>query len=111
MSSYKQPCRYCGQLVPPDSNVCPFCGKVNPTGSLRCARCRNPVQKGEKVCGDCGLSLEIPCPKCGKATFFGDYCEQCGSRLTVICPKCKKEQPPLGPNCINCGRPLKEGVK
>jgi len=108
MAGYKRPCRYCDNLVPPESNVCPVCGKVNPLGSLRCPKCRNPIKKGWVRCPDCGLSLEVKCPQCGKTGFFGDYCEHCDARLTVTCqnPKCRVEQPPLGGECAQCGKPL-----
>ena len=106
MISYKQPCRYCDQLIPPESNICPLCGKVNPLGPLRCPKCSNPVRKDYIVCSNCGLSLRVTCPSCGETTFFGDYCEHCGERLTVICPKCGTEQPPIDNKCIKCGRTL-----
>jgi len=108
MPGYKHPCQYCGKLVPPDSNVCPHCGRVNPSG-LRCPKCRNPIRKDWVNCSHCGLPLKVACPKCGKTTFFGDYCEQCSARLLVVCPnpKCKTEQSPIGENCVKCNRPLK----
>ena len=83
MPGYKQPCRYCGQLVPPDSQVCPLCGKVNPLGPLRCPKCRNPIEQEWKNCSNCGLVLETVCPQCGQKTFFADYCEKCGARLVI----------------------------
>jgi len=106
MPGYKQPCRYCDKLIPPDSHVCPFCGKVNPLGSFRCPRCQNPIPKGAVACNDCDLSLQIVCPKCGQTTFFGDYCEHCEARLVIVCPKCKTEQPPIGEKCLKCGKLL-----
>ena len=109
MAGYKHPCRYCGELVEADANVCQACGKVNPYGELRCHKCRAPVKEGWKVCPGCGLKLEIACPKCAEPVFFGDYCSKCGARLTVVCPHkgCGLEQPPVGPNCTKCGKPLK----
>jgi predicted amidophosphoribosyltransferase len=107
MLGYKQPCRYCERLIPPESKICPLCGKVNPLGPLRCPRCRNPVRKDYVVCNNCGLSLKVNCPTCGEITFFEDYCEHCGARLVVVCPRCGKEQPPIGDKCNKCGRPLK----
>lgn len=109
MPGYKHPCRYCDKLIPAESNVCPLCGKVDPLGPLRCHKCRNPIEESWKNCANCGLSLELACPKCGKITFFGDYCQSCSSRLTIVCPnpKCRTEQPPLGEKCIKCGKPLK----
>lgn len=108
MPGYAQPCRYCNQLVPPDSNACPSCGKVNPTGPLRCPKCRGPVQVGWKACATCGFSLETVCRKCGQATFFGDYCQACGAQISVVCPnkKCRTVQPPVSDKCIKCGKPL-----
>jgi predicted amidophosphoribosyltransferase len=103
---YKHPCRYCGKLIPPNSNVCPFCAKDNPLGPLRCPRCMNPIDKEWKKCSGCGQELSVQCPECGEKTFFADYCEKCGARLVVKCPGCLKEQPPLGDNCIKCGKPL-----
>ncbi len=107
MVGYSKPCRYCGELVPPDANVCPSCGKINPI-EQRCPRCHVPIQENWKACPSCGLGLSIACPRCGKQTFFGDYCQACGQRLTVVCPnrKCRTEQPPIGPNCVRCGKPL-----
>lgn len=108
MPGYKHTCKYCGKLVPPDSNVCPFCGKVNPTEPSRCPGCRMPVETGWKNCPGCGLSLETACPHCGEKTFFGDYCGRCGKRLTVVCKnkKCMAEQPPVSNKCVKCGKPL-----
>ena len=105
MSGFKKPCKYCGQLVPPNSNICPMCGKVNPL-ETRCPKCRTPIQLGWLRCSNCGLSLSINCPKCGKPTFFGDYCQNCGAQLVVECKKCHTVQPPIGPKCVKCGKPL-----
>lgn len=108
MPGYKHPCRYCGELAPPDANVCPFCGKVNPKGPTRCPRCRNPIRKEHRACSGCGLDLRVICFECMNETFFGDYCEHCGTRLLVVCPnkKCGAEQPPIGPTCVECGETL-----
>jgi hypothetical protein len=107
MAGYKHPCAYCGKLVPPDANICPYCGKGTPTGPLKCPRCRDTVEKDFKLCAHCGLPLHINCPTCGKETFFGQQCDVCGASLLVTCPKCKTQQPPVGPNCVKCGKPLK----
>lgn len=106
---YKQMCRYCDGLIPPDSGFCPICGKVNPLGSLRCPECSTPVKKDWKRCSTCGLNLVTVCPACGQSTFFGDYCDHCGHRLMVTCPnpKCGTEQPPTRDRCVKCGKPLK----
>lgn len=107
MPGYKLPCRYCGKVIPPQSNVCPICGKVNPI-FLRCPRCKDLIEKGWVNCPSCGLSLKVTCPKCKAETFFGDYCGKCGSPLTIVCPnpKCRFEQPPIGDKCVKCGKPL-----
>ena len=105
---YKHPCKYCGELIPPNSNVCPRCGKVNPQGPLRCPKCHEPIEKDWKTCHRCNLPLYITCPKCGKRTFFGDYCEHCDARLTVICSHCQTEQPPIGERCNHCNKKLKK---
>ncbi|MDD4902655.1 MAG: DUF5684 domain-containing protein [Patescibacteria group bacterium] len=104
---YKHPCKYCGELIPPDSVACPFCEKTNPLGPFRCPKCHEPIEKEWKVCAKCNQNLRIICPFCGKVTFFGDHCEDCGKRLLVTCPNCEQEQPPIGDNCIKCGKPLK----
>jgi len=57
-------------------------------------------------CNVCGLSLVINYPKCGRQTFFGDYCQNCGERLLVECKKCHTVQPPISANCVKCGKPL-----
>lgn len=105
MSSYKKPCRYCGQLVPANANACPFCGKINPLAS-RCPKCRALTQSNWVTCSSCGLSLRIKCPNCGQDTFFGDYCDKCGGRLVVECGKCHTIQAPISATCIKCKRPL-----
>ena len=102
---YKHPCKYCGKLIPPNSTVCPLCGKINPLGPYRCPKCHEPVEKDWQTCSRCGQNLRIVCPKCGKVTFFGDYCEDCGARLLVKCPSCSQEQPPISDKCIRCGKP------
>ena len=105
---YKHPCKYCEKFIPPNSAVCPLCGKYNPLGPYRCPKCHEPTQKNWQVCSRCGQNLRIVCPKCGKVTFFGDYCEDCGARLLVICSHCHQEQPPLSDKCIKCGKPLEK---
>ena len=107
MPGYNLPCRYCGKVIPPESNVCPICGKANPI-FLRCPKCKDIIKKGWANCPSCGLSLKITCPTCKSETFFGDYCEKCDFALTVVCPnpKCRFEQPPLENKCIKCGKPL-----
>ncbi len=101
---YKHPCKYCEKFIPPNSTVCPLCGKANPLGPYRCPKCHEPVEKDWQTCSRCGQNLRIVCPKCGKVTFFGDYCEDCGARLLVTCPHCGQEQPPLNDKCIKCGK-------
>ena len=107
MPGYKLPCRYCGKVIPPESNICPICGKANPI-FLRCPKCRDLIEKEWLNCPSCGLSLRVTCPTCKNETFFDDYCEKCDFALTVVCPnpKCRLEQPPLGNKCIKCGKPL-----
>jgi len=100
---YKHPCNFCGKLIPPNSVSCPFCSKVNPQGPMRCPKCSNPIQRDFKVCPSCNLKLETICPKCGQATFFGDYCDKCQQRMTVICPNCKTEQFFFENKCKSCG--------
>jgi len=54
---------------------------MNPTGALRCPKCRSTIEKDWKLCGHCGLALEITCPKCNQTTFFYGQCENCGAVL------------------------------
>lgn len=100
----RQPCKYCGKIISPNSNLCQFCGKVSPLGPLRCPKCRNPVAQTAATCGGCGLAMKIFCIFCGKKTSFGDYCDKCKQRLLVVCPECQREQPPIGERCIKCGK-------
>ncbi len=108
MGSYNQFCRHCRQLIPGDAQVCPFCQRVNPLMS-RCPRCQAPTRSTYRSCTVCGLTLEIQCPQCGQTTFFDDYCRHCSAPLTVECPnpKCRLRQAPLGDDCRQCGKPLK----
>ena len=107
MSGYNVPCRFCGKLIPKESNVCPVCGKSDPI-FLRCPKCRDILKKDWVNCPSCGLSLRIKCPKCGQETFFDNVCEKCGEELKVVCPnpKCRTEQLPVSDKCIKCGKPL-----
>lgn len=107
MPGYQHPCRYCDQFIEPDTNVCPLCGKNNPLGPLRCQKCRNPIIKGAKKCSHCGLDLTVECPKCGKNTFWGDYCEYCDAELQITCNHCKTKQPLVNETCIKCKKNLK----
>ena len=106
MLGYKHPCKYCNQLIPPNSNVCPLCGKVNPLGPYRCPKCRAPIEKNWKACSRCGLALEITCPSCKKTTFFGDYCQHCDAPLWTECKNCHTVQPITSEKCVNCGKKL-----
>jgi RNA polymerase subunit RPABC4/transcription elongation factor Spt4 len=106
MLGYKHPCKYCNQLIPPNSNVCPLCGKVNPLGPYRCPKCRAPIETTWKACSRCGLALEITCPSCKKTTFFGDYCQHCDAPLWTECKNCHTVQPITNEKCVNCGKKL-----
>jgi hypothetical protein len=105
---YKHSCKYCDKLIPPNSTVCPLCKKSNPLGPYRCPKCHEPIEKDWQVCSYCNQNLRIVCPFCQKVTFFGDHCEDCGARLLVTCPFCGQEQPPLGDNCIKCGKSMEK---
>lgn len=108
MVGYQKPCKYCDQLVPPDSRVCPICAKVNPLGPARCPACRSPVRRGWQRCSHCGLDLRVKCPFCREDTFLGDYCDACGEFLETNCPhpKCGAAQPLGTRTCRECGRPM-----
>lgn len=108
MAGYKKPCRYCDNLVPPESKVCPFCARSNPIGALRCLQCRNPVEEGWKVCSHCGQALEVECPFCKERTFLSEVCGHCGKKLIAVCPnkKCNSEQPLIGERCARCNTKL-----
>ncbi len=105
MPGYKHPCRYCGGLIENDANFCPLCGKSYPFGG-RCPACMNKVEDNWKRCSSCGLSLEAPCPKCGKTTFIVGECRNCGAGLTVECRKCKNVEPLGVRECSKCGNKM-----
>ena len=111
MPGYSTPCRYCGELVPPDANVCPFCAGVSPIGPLRCPKCRAPIEFNQKVCSNCGLALMITCPSCARVTFFGPQCQYCRAPTPTVCPWCGTVQPPGWDNkkCSSCKRPFMGG--
>ncbi len=111
MPGYSLPCKYCREIIPPDSSVCPKCGRVNPLEKERCPKCRSLIEHGWVACTHCGLSLRATCPKCGQPTFLGDYCDSCGQRLTITCPKCGTEQPIINEKCIKCKKPIQGGKK
>lgn len=107
MGSFSQICRYCQRLIPGDADFCPHCQRINPLAA-RCPRCRAPIRTSYKSCASCGLELEIQCPRCGRTTFFDDYCQHCSARLTVECPnpKCRLTQASTNEKCCGCGQPL-----
>ena len=107
MAGYKHPCAYCGKLVNRTRTFARTAVKELRRGHFKCPRCRNTVERDFKLCAHCGLPLHIICPTCGKETFFGAQCDVCSTSLLVTCPKCKTQQPPVGPNCVKCGKPLK----
>lgn len=109
MPGYKHPCRYCNTLVEKDAEFCPACGKAHPTGSLRCQWCKSPIVPGQAVCSNCGMNLQIVCPFCGQATFFGDYCDACGQRLVQPCPHCGSPQTLVAQTCEKCRKPMAKG--
>lgn len=109
MPGYKHPCRHCNVLVEADAEFCPACGRVNPTGKLRCQFCKSPIERGQGVCASCGMALQVACPFCGQATFFGDYCDACGQRLVKPCPSCGSPQSLVAVTCEKCRKPMAKG--
>jgi RNA polymerase subunit RPABC4/transcription elongation factor Spt4 len=109
MPGYKHPCRYCNTLVEKDAEFCPACGKAHPTGPVRCQWCKSPIVPGQAVCSNCGMNLQITCPFCGQATFFGDYCDACGQRLVQPCPHCGSPQALVAQTCEKCRKPMAKG--
>ncbi|MDR0983630.1 MAG: zinc ribbon domain-containing protein [Ruminococcus sp.] len=88
MATYKQPCINCGEFIDRNSNYCPKCQTANPF-VFQCAFCKRQIEQGDKICGGCGKSLSIFCPKCGEELFATLNCVKCGEKL-IYCtnPKC-----------------------
>ncbi len=108
MASYKQKCIQCGALVDRDVNRCPSCGSMNAFG-YHCPVCAKTIEKGQRLCSDCGRALYATCPHCGKTTFVFDKCENCGGSLMVKCQNDRCGVPQFFENtkCTACGKKIK----
>jgi len=111
VASYKQPCIHCGMLIERDARVCVGCGSHSPFG-YRCPTCLRSVQKGQPVCSQCGRSLMVTCPTCGRPTFTGERCDQCGAGLMIHCTntRCGALQFFDTITCTACGKKIKREV-
>lgn len=109
MASYKQNCIQCGALIDRDVQLCPMCGSMNAFG-YHCPTCLKPIQKGQRICSECGRSLYTVCPHCGKNTFVQDKCEACGGSLMIVCAnrRCGAYQFFENKKCTACGKIIKK---
>jgi len=107
MASYKQPCLQCGTLIDRDVHFCPACQSMNAFG-YHCPGCGKQIQKGQRICTDCGRALYVSCPHCGQTTFAQDRCELCGQSLMVRCQnsRCGALQFFENVKCTACGKKI-----
>ena len=107
MSSYKQACMHCGNLIDRDSRFCPNCASMSPFVFL-CPTCLRPIEKGQSICTGCGRPLYVACPACGQMTFVQERCEKCGAGLMVSCgnKRCGAVQFFQNAKCTACGKKL-----
>lgn len=107
MAFYKQPCRFCGELLNHDARFCSKCGSDAPFVDL-CPTCMQQVRREDTRCCDCGRSLYITCPHCNGRTFVASKCDICGESLTKTCinPLCKEQQFFENTVCTACGKKL-----
>lgn len=107
MASYKQPCRFCGELLQSDARFCSKCGSDAPFADL-CPDCLNKIDRGSVRCSSCGRPLYTVCPHCEKRTFVASTCDACGKSLTKTChnPLCRQEQFFENKVCTVCGKRL-----
>ena len=107
MASYKQPCMQCNSLIDRDAQFCPVCGSMNAFG-YHCPDCLKTIQKGQRICTECGRILYTSCPYCGQKTFVQDRCEVCGQSLMVRCEniRCGVLQFFENTKCTACGRKM-----
>lgn len=108
MASYKQPCIQCGALTDRDAQFCPSCGSMNVFG-YHCPTCSKRIEKGQRICIDCGRPLYVGCPHCGRPTFAGERCESCGQTLMIRCQNVRCGAPQFFENtkCTACGKKIK----
>ena len=108
MASYKQPCLQCGTYIDRDVQICPFCQSNSPFG-FRCPTCRVTITKNQWICANCGRSLYVSCPHCGKQTFVQDRCDVCKGSLLKQCQnrRCRASQFFENIRCTACGKLIK----
>jgi len=108
MPGFKQPCRFCGQLVDANSASCPFCARPHPH-QMVCPYCVAPIQAGWQVCNKCGQRVVVPCAQCNAPIGpDGDVCAQCGKVARYRCPACAAVVTAGEKNCNRCGTKLKD---
>ncbi len=112
MASYKQPCMQCGALIDRDVQFCPSCGSMNAFG-YHCPSCMKKIEKGQRICSECGRQLYVNCPHCYKPTFVQEKCENCGKGLTIQCTnsRCGALQFFDSTKCTACGKAIKSKTK
>ena len=111
MASYKQTCMQCGALIDRDVQFCPSCGSMNAFG-YHCPTCLKSIEKGQRLCSECGRSLFVTCPHCGQPTFVLEKCEACGQSLMVLCSnsRCGVFQFYDNKICTACGKKIKATI-
>ena len=112
MASYKQPCMQCSTLIDTDVQFCPACGSMHAFG-YHCPTCLKPIQKGQRICSECGRQLYVSCPHCNQQTFVQERCESCGKSLMFVCEnrRCGVLQFFQNTKCTACGKKIKYTTK
>jgi len=58
---------------------------------MKCPKCQVDNREDAEFCGDCGITLEVFCPKCGRSNPTSKkFCDKCGQSLVE-----SKETPPI----------------
>ena len=98
-------CSNCGAKLSPDLKFCPECGdRYN-----KCPNCKGDIPEGATICPICKEAVPRKCPGCGADIINKNdkFCAECGMSLVKKCSSCGKTIEGDSKFCPECGNKLK----
>ncbi|MBR1942957.1 hypothetical protein IJ843_04410 [bacterium] len=77
-----------------------------------CRKCGAEILDNSIRCSNCGIKVNMYCPKCRTLNAFGEkYCVNCGTELLLYCSVCGTTNIYYATDCRKCHSPLIKSAK